>query len=641
MTVARAEVLSLFLAQRGVSLSTQRVLELTRGVLDRRAVLRVLRQSGLPTRGVAPSGELLTSLPLPTLLELRGERLCVLERVNDGAATVRDESKRVLRTPLRELAGELTCAFESLPVMGDAPNFIRWLLRGLAEQVRELSTIGLSALALTGLALLAPWLTRCAIGGALEDRSPSLLHTVVVALAAAAVLRAWLMWLRARAQITLAARLLRRAVPSLFERLLTRPFAEQEQRGLSDELACLGSGEAAARAETALVVGPAVELLGLLAYFVACALCSVPIASVLLVASVLTVAVSWPLMAHRARADGQVVRESAVTRARLHDMLQGIATVKAERAERPILLRWLESLLRERGASLRRDLRDGWHELWLAFCQRGTRLFVICYGAHATLEGGLSVADFIYVGLLAEGVLGSLESGCRMLGSVLSLRLHAERVDRALYGCEPLVRPPTPEHSGHVPLSIHLSDVWFRHGPDQPWVLSGYDLTVQAGEQLTLRGESGSGKTTILRLIAGMYRPERGTVSVGGRDPCLDHSAICYLPQQAAPFAGSLRNNLEQLSGATPERIQLACERTGLQTWLRSLPMGVETLAAAQGANLSGGQRQWLLLTAAVANERGVVLLDESASQLDHVVRARMPLTELFRGPTVVSAAHD
>jgi ABC-type bacteriocin/lantibiotic exporter with double-glycine peptidase domain len=322
-------------------------------------------------------------------------------------------------------------------------------------------------------------------------------------------------------------------------------------------------------------------------------------------------------------------------------MLQGVATVKAERAERPILLRWLESLLRERGASLRRDLRDGWLELWLAFSQRATRLFVMCYGAHATLEGLLSVADFIYVGLLAEGVLSSLESGCRMLGSVLSLRLHAERVDQALHACEQLVRPPARAESAQVPQRIQLRDVWFRHGPDQPWVLSGYDLTVQAGEQLTLRGESGCGKTTILRLIAGMYRPERGTVSVGGRDPGLDRSAICYLPQQAALFAGSLRDNLEQLSGAPPECILRACERTGLSTWLRTLPMGVETLVAAQGVNLSGGQRQWLLLTAAVANARGVVLLDESVSQLDHVVRARMPLAELFAGRTVVSVAHD
>lgn len=639
--LARAEVLSLFLAQRGVSLSARRVLELARGELDRRAVLRVLRQSGVPTRGVAPSRELLASLPLPTLLELRGERLCVLERLNDVSAIVRDQRERVQRTPLRELAEETTCAFESPPVIEDATSFTRWLLRGLREQARELTTLGFCALALTGLALLAPWLTRGAIGGALDDRSPALLHTVVAALSALALLRAWLMWLRARAQLTLTARLLRRVVPSLFERLLARPFAAQDRRGLSDELACLSSGELAARAETGLVVGPAVELLTLLAYFAACALSSLTIASVLLAACVLTVAGAWLLMAHRARADGEVVREAAVTRARLHDMLQGIATVKAERAERPVLLRWLESLLRERGASLRRDLRDAWLEVWLAGCQRGARLFVVCYGAHATLQGTLPVADFIYLGLLAEGVLSTSESGCRMLGALLSLRLHAARVDEALHGSASLVRPAAPAESTHTALPIRLSDVWFRHGADQPWVLQGYDLTVQAGEQLTLRGESGCGKTTILRLIAGMYRPERGTVSVGGRDPSLDRSAVCYLPQQASLFAGSLRDNLEQLSGAAPERIVRACERTGLQSWLQTLPMGVETLAAAQGANLSGGQRQWLLLTAAVANPRGVVLLDESASQLDHVVRARMPMAELFRGRTVVSVAHD
>ena len=254
----------------------------------------------------------------------------------------------------------------------------------------------------------------------------------------------------------------------------------------------------------------------------------------------------------------------------------------------------------------------------------------------------MALSEFIYLGLLTEGLLSALESGCRTLGVALSMRLHTRRVDELLGGDADLPRHESAasELAPGKP-AIHMSDVWFRHGPDQPWILQGYNLSVAHGEHLTLRGVSGSGKTTILRLIAGIYRPERGTVSVCGRDPARDRSSVCYLPQQAQLFAGSLRDNLEQLSGVPLAQVVKAAERTYLASWLGTLPMGIETVAAAQGANLSGGQRQWLLITAAVASERPVVLLDEPFAQLDHIVRSRLQLDALFRERTTVTVAHD
>src|SRR5690606_18098701 len=120
---------------------------------------------------------------------------------------------------------------------------------------------------------------------------------------------------------------------------------------------------------------------------------------------------------------------------------------------------------------------------------------------------------------------------------------------------EPLLAPLGSERPLASGDAIVMNDVWFRYGPDQPWILQGYNLRVGAGEQLTLRSASGSGKTTILRLIAGLYQPERGTVSVFGRDPAKARGHIAYLPQQAHLFAGSLLHNLRMLSGASLERI--------------------------------------------------------------------------------------
>jgi ABC-type bacteriocin/lantibiotic exporter with double-glycine peptidase domain len=113
------------------------------------------------------------------------------------------------------------------------------------------------------------------------------------------------------------------------------------------------------------------------------------------------------------------------------------------------------------------------------------------------------------------------------------------------------------------------------------------------------------------------------------------------LPQKAQLLSGSLRDNLEQLSGASLARIAEACRLTGIDQWIASLPMKLDTVVAPGGTNLSGGQRQWLVLTAAVASERPVLLMDESLSELDRVVRKNLMLERLFPGKTTVSVAHD
>lgn len=86
------------------------------------------------------------------------------------------------------------------------------------------------------------------------------------------------------------------------------------------------------------------------------------------------------------------------------------------------------------------------------------------------------------------------------------------------------------------PDAVVLENVWFRYAPHEPWVLKDYCLRVARGEKLHLEGASGTGKTTVLRLIAGLLRPERGSVRVFGDDPACAAPRIAYLPQQIYLF---------------------------------------------------------------------------------------------------------
>jgi ATP-binding cassette subfamily B protein len=124
-------------------------------------------------------------------------------------------------------------------------------------------------------------------------------------------------------------------------------------------------------------------------------------------------------------------------------------------------------------------------------------------------------------------------------------------------------------------------------------------------------------------------------------DGTLSSAQIAYLPQQAHLFAGSLLHNLRLLSGASLERIVQASVATGLAAFVATLPMKFETIVPAGGGNLSGGQRQWILLTAAVASERRLLLMDESLANLDRLTRARLRQGASFDGKSVIWVSHE
>ena len=142
-------------------------------------------------------------------------------------------------------------------------------------------------------------------------------------------------------------------------------------------------------------------------------------------------------------------------------------------------------------------------------------------------------------------------------------------------------------------------------------------------------------------MLAGLYVPEEGSISIGGMSPQAAASDILYLPQFVNLFSGSIIENLRLLSGGAPvARLLEAADRTGLAALVATLPMSWETLVSPGGKSLSGGQRQLIALTAAIASDRKLLLLDEAMSNLDPIL-ARSIRNLLDALPaTIIEARH-
>jgi ATP-binding cassette subfamily C protein len=194
---------------------------------------------------------------------------------------------------------------------------------------------------------------------------------------------------------------------------------------------------------------------------------------------------------------------------------------------------------------------------------------------------------------------------------------------------EPIEVPPGAGDPGLLVGRVELSSVTYRYpGMDSP-VLHDVNLTVEPGEFVALVGPSGSGKSTIVRLLLGFDRPEAGTVTFDGKDlSTLDPRAVraqIGVAMQNASVTGA--DILSVITGDWPlteDDAWAAAERVGLADDIRALPMGMRTLVGDNAVTFSGGQRQRLVLAAAIARNPRLVILDEATSALDSVTQAQV-----------------
>jgi ATP-binding cassette subfamily C protein CydC len=214
---------------------------------------------------------------------------------------------------------------------------------------------------------------------------------------------------------------------------------------------------------------------------------------------------------------------------------------------------------------------------------------------------------------------------------------------------EPTVRDPgSPLAAPTAPSAIALEDVTVRYLDDEAPVLRCVDLRLDPGRKIALVGPSGAGKTTVTNLLFRFLDPERGRVTIAGRDVRLHRQEdvrrmFALAGQGAHLFASTIRQNL-RLARPTADEDELwaALRRAQAADWVASLPDGLDTFVGEEGDGLSGGQRQRLVLARALLADAPVLVLDEPTAHLDPATARSLmdAVLDASHGKTVLLITH-
>ncbi len=283
-------------------------------------------------------------------------------------------------------------------------------------------------------------------------------------------------------------------------------------------------------------------------------------------------------------------------------------------------------------------------------------ILVLGYGGHQVLAGNLSLGQLIEFNVYIYLLIWPL----RMLGMIIAqgqrAAASARRVDAVLATQPAIVSPARPTSlpvgstAGHRGLgAVRFTDVTFGYEPGAPTpVLDSLSLDIAPGESLALVGATGSGKSTIARLIPRFYDIDDGSLTLDGVDVRqLDvlalRRAVGLVFEDTFLFSSTIADNIAFADAeATDERIHAAARLSGAHDFIVELPDGYATEIGERGFSLSGGQRQRIAIARAILADPRVLILDDATSSVDptkeHEIRDA--LTEVMRDRTTIVIAH-
>ncbi len=621
-------------------------------------VLKAARRYGMEAKGYTKEVEELGTLGLPAILFWNFNHFVVFEGFAKGKAYINDPAVGHRTLTMDEFERAFTGV---VLVMKPGPSFERGgrlpsVVHALADRLT--GTHGaLAYCVLAGLLLVLPGLAIPAfsqvfidniiVAGRQDWLQPLILAMLVAMLMQAALRFLQLHYLR-RLKIKLAIRLsssymlhLLQLPASFYAQRFAGEVANRSQ--INNRLADVMSGQLAQTAIDAVMVG----FYALLMLYYDVLLTAIGISFALINVAVLR----W-ISARRVEANMRVLQEHGKAQGTAMAGLQGMETLKAGGLENGFFGTWSGYYAKGVNASQSLEISNQALSTAPTLLTALTTTSILVIGGLRIMSGDFSLGMLVAFQLLMSSFLAPINNLLNLGGTMQELRGDLNRVDDVLH--YPVPRAPgapvlldeAGERLVRLKGYVELKGVTFGYSPLDKPLIEGFDLQIQPGSRVALVGSSGSGKTTISKLISGEYEPWAGEVLFDGipRQAIptdLLVSSFATVDQDLNLFGGTVRDNLTLWDDTVPDADLIhAAQDADIDGAIRALNGGYDGVLLEGGGNLSGGQRQRLEIARALVHNPSILVLDEATSALDAETEAIVMERLRMRGCTAILVAH-
>ena len=323
--------------------------------------------------------------------------------------------------------------------------------------------------------------------------------------------------------------------------------------------------------------------------------------------------------------------------------VDNIESIKAAGAERGFFEFWAGTFARRNNQEVAFQKRPFWPFVFGHFANS----FILILGAALILNGQFSIGMLMaFQGFMAEFMKPAMGL---MQGSttVLEMRSQMERIDDVMaYPAEQTGKGENPTHNAKLGGMIEMKNVTFGYSLSADPLIRDFSMTLHPGKSVAIVGASGCGKSTIAKLLTGLYQPWSGEILFDGRDShdiSRDEfvNSVACIDQNVVLFDDTIAENIKMWDHSIEDfTMTMACIDAGIRDDIISRPRGFNTRLVKGGGNFSGGQRQRFEIATALAREPVILILDEATSALDTVMESEVMQSIRQCGASTIVIAH-
>ena len=621
-------------------------------------VMKAARKYGLEAKGYRKEPDSVKEMQFPMIIHWNFNHFLVLEGFQKGKIFLNDPvmgPRTVSEEEFDQSFTGVVMAFKPGPDFlkgGEKPSIVTALKKRLKGSEIALTYVILVGLALVIPGLLIPVFSKIFVDDILLANKQTWLVPLLLGMGLTALLRGILTWIQRYYLLRLQTKIALTTSAQFMWHVLRLPVEFFNQRFAGDISSRMQSNDKVAMLLSGQMAANTLNLIMIVFYFVLMVQYSLPLSLVGAVVAVVNMLYMKYVSEKRVDLNRMLQQDRGKIIGTAMSGLQVIETLKATGSESDFFAKWSGYQAKALNAEQQIGVTNQYLSAIPLFLSTITNAVVLVMGGFIILNGGMTIGGLVAFQSLMTSFMTPVIGLVGLGGQLQEIEADMNRLDDVLkYPVDNQTRADKDEdcQAGlHKKLAgyVELRNVSFGYSPQDPPLIEDFNLTLKPGQRVALVGGSGSGKSTVAKMISGLYKPWAGEILFDGQNRqniprVVITGSLAMVDQDISMFQGTIRDNITLWDDTCSELdIVRAAKDACIHDEITSRPGGYDSMLDEGGGNFSGGQRQRLEIARALAGNPSILVMDEATSALDPLTEKLVDESVRRRGCACVIVAH-